>query len=236
MALTLRTLAQSRDEIRFLIRDTDTATPSVSDARVNSAFNNAYVQFKAASEDRTYEYDATSLGTTVSAGDLHVLTSDTQVQEIPAMYRATGATSFDGPELERVEIEEIIELQNSDATQAAPTRYAISRYQKQVANASVAGRFYIWLHPIPDDTYYIAAHVRLYVAQLTADSHLPDCTDEEQAAIELEAAANLARIMGHEKAYVDDLRSRIPLRLRAIFSQQERALAPPRLKPSEVRG
>lgn len=225
MALTLRTLAQWRDDLRVLIRDTDTATPSFDDARCNFFLNQAYVQLKAASEDRTSLIGASTWGMTAAAGDVKRLASISDLEEVVAVYLASDATAVDSTnELERMTVAQVLELQAAEPTRAAPSRYATERLQKTASTASASGAFVVWLHPIPDTTYYLCGRVKYYVAQLTGDSHTPDCNDEEQRVITLRAARQMAKIMGHDDAFIADLDSQIPERYQAIFGLQARGV------------
>jgi len=217
MAIALRTLAQMEANVRTYIKDA--ANDVWTQPLVWDAINRNYARLFTSSQDRTQQLTATDTGLIVTAGIRSILLTLNSVAEIFQIFRASDASSFDGPELERMDVDEIVGFQDSEPTQAAPTKCGVDRNQR-LAPGTAATFMRIWFHPIPDAGYNFCMRARIFVEQMTASAQKPDCTDEEQSAIEVLAALELGGIMGHDELYLGRLERMLPPRLQAIAKQQ----------------
>ena len=210
--------------IQRLIMSQDSTNPSMSTADITSMFNEAYIQWKVAVDPMVIEKPGSALATTFASGTKSTTVLGTPlIREFIGCYRETSSSVIAiGPELERMEAYEILELQQSDTTQAAPTRYSVER----VANYNAEPLWLMRVHPIPDSTYYVSARVKVHPTALANSTDAPDVNDEESWMLCRVAAARIARLIGRSDAYVDDLWRGVSERMQAVLRVQSETLKP----------
>lgn len=170
----------------------------------------------------------TGSGCTVSitaTGPVALYDSTCADPEILSVNRSiTGGTSTDQTAaLERMEWNELRNLQNSDTTTGAPTRYALFK------NTS-SETWSVALHPIPDGTYALNAVVRQYPSALSG-TQVPKLGDAEGYWLYRMAAADAVVLLGRPEL-VEGIMGPIPDAIRGKMGVEAKRLDPKR-RPEE---
>jgi hypothetical protein len=168
--------------MRQWLQDTDTTLPGGSDADYLLSINERYVSWYRIIEKRAQESELVAL----AADDYIVDSTLSTACEILSVNRVVSGGRTAG--MERMEWNEMRNLQNYDATTGTPIRYAVFK--------SVAGETWkVATHPVPDGAYTLNAVHTIYPAEMTT-SDTPILGDAEALWVYRLAASDMASVLG----------------------------------------
>jgi len=164
--------------MRLWVQDTDTTLPGATDAEYLKAINDRYVSWFKIMEKRAKQ----SVLVTLAANDFTKASSLTNAMEILSVTR--DVTSLAPAGMERMEWNELRNLQNYDSTTGTPIRYAAIKSPDDQT----------WLvatHPVPSGAFTLNAVHTLYPAELTS-GQTPILGDAEALWVYRLAASDMA--------------------------------------------
>lgn len=168
-------LSVMRTNVRTHTQDTSTVSPGNTDAQINEDINRAYYWWYENMEKRVA---AEVSIVTYNASSLYEVTTGAY----PEIYSVTASNR----PLERMEWNELKELQAADATASAtPTHYALHK-SADASGGAPAGKntWEVALWRIPSGNVNLSAVVRVYPIALSSDTHVPDLGDFEARCVE----------------------------------------------------
>lgn len=229
--MALLTLADIRTQIGYLLVDDDgVITAAVKDAY----FNEAYIGWKLAQDNRPRELTTTSTGLQLAANDKSKSITATNIRQILRCWRVTaagGTTNAGGADLEIAEPWEVRQMQVEDSTTGTPDTVAF--YRVGTDTVADVGKWVALFHPIPSATLYFNILAIVEPAKITTTTDSPDVQQGEDYALCRVAAARIALSMGREDAFIAALWQGVPEAMQAALRVQE-ANKGPRPRPMEA--
>lgn len=186
--MAVPSLATSRTNIRRRVNDTDTTvSPGLSDASYTALYNQAYYWWYENMEKRL---DFVNVRASWTSG---IATFASDAAAIQPEYHSLLWNN--SRVLERMEWNEVLELQRLFPTNATPQAIAL---QKQTGGAGTSeNRWFLALWPIPNATAAVEAYTRIYPTALSADADTPDLGDFEALCVENIAAYWAATLLDY---------------------------------------
>jgi hypothetical protein len=183
----------------------------MSNADINVLINDAHNIAKRRQGRWVTTYSGLTMGWSISQGagssTSNSTTTAAKAVEVRNIYRQTGSGDLNGHELERVGMHEIIRLQIDDPTQDAPTRFHAERVDGNQTATNVSPiRWRLWVHPLPDATYWFSSKVLLSADALSGSSDVIQLPESGAFAVVRDAAALGARIMGRSDEFIQQIR------------------------------
>lgn len=194
---------------RIKARDTSTTNPGVSDAQYLVLFNRRYRAYYAKFEPRVVVHRAIDSGLTLSVSSVVKLTTAVNYARIVALFReaavsdSTMATQIkilkDIPD--RSALDQLLDLANVDLSGAVGTPNTAALVRAQTTTAGSQGKWYVFVSPIPDNTYYFSCIAELEATDLTAGADAPDVTPNGAAFLTVMTAYDAACLLNRPQDF-----------------------------------
>lgn len=209
-----------------LLLQTDTVNPPMSSTEIANEINNAYAVWFHNFGQRMRHLNGTVtfgvVGPQAVAG-MTGTSNNANILEFQHLFM-DGTTSDDlgmyGAELEILGVNDVLALQQGDLVAGTPKYAAVAKLAGTPGNV---GSWGLWLYPIPDAAYYIAAMARVEPYQL--DPSLPgdrlECTNAEARIVVSIAAGRTAERMRMPSSIVDAIWKTIPSDLQALVRAKQ---------------
>ena len=237
-------------ELRRLARqrylDVSTVKPALEDAEhpvgstktdLDDLINSAYFDVYFAGPQQVTQITHSSLWTAgslaIGASTLLTLT-DRGIQEFLHCYRETSSGLVaTGPELEHMEVWEILDLIQTDTTPGPPTRFAALRRSAFEGGVQGAGAWRGYFHPVPAVATFISAQCIAHPLRLTSGANIPDLTEEEGFIVADLAAVYAAHALQRPPEFIARLWESVPSRIQQAVRSRESGQLTPRQRPQE---
>lgn len=208
--------------IRFWVQDASASLPGVTDAQITLIINEKLITWYRVVEQRGARV---SLGT-YATGVLEQQTdaAATYPELLNVSLGNIDASTRDDT-LEKMEWNELQQLQKDSPSQGIPTRYAAFKASGADQTWTIA------LHPIPAADYELIAIARTYPTPLSVGTDVPDVGDAESYWVYRLAAADLVNPLGAPEL-MDYLLGPIPENIRELMGVSRKRLDPKR-RPEE---
>jgi hypothetical protein len=199
--------------MREMLQDTDTTLPGATDAEYLRGINDRYVSWHKLMEKRALR----STLVVLAANDFIVTSTLATASDIQSCTRVVSANRTAA--LERMEWNELRNLQDYDSTTGTPLRYAVFK-------DTTGETWQVATHPVPDAAYTLNAVHTAYPAVLTT-SDTPILGDAEAYWVYRLAAADMASILGTPEL-AESIVAPIPEAVRGKMGVEQKRLDPKR--------
>lgn len=205
----------------------DSSFPALTTAQKNDLINEMMVNWISEQNPSLQMVTGLSRGFNFITAGTGRANSNTHIQEILACHAtAWNSGAVTGTPMERIELHEMIALQNSDLSQSStPTKWATNRVYG-------AKRTRLWIHPFSDGTAGVAITIRDAIALLTSDLHIPPVSPEEIDYICRMAAFEGARLAGRSAELMESIIAPVPGRAEVI-ARKTKPLTKPTMRLQE---
>lgn len=221
------TLTSAMAYARLRAQDNDA---SVVDADLTTIINKWYHQWTDEVDPRTTVVASNAFGHTDSGNPTMSVLSPTIYSDVLQLMVTVSTGLTYGAPLEKISLADMIRLQNPDLTNSVvgtPARWALERVQSSTSPGSIT----IYVHPIPDATYYYPAIVRKWVTPLSAGTDKMDVADPDSYNITLLAASELAYIIGKDMSFVQGILGEVGDKGSVLVRRWRNVVVAPRVAP-----
>ena len=187
--MAILTPAQMVTLAREIVQDTDTTDPGVTSAVYYDLINEAYYDWKAATEPRTINLSARQTGWIFISGDGEILGIPQNLSQVLRVSRVANIATDVGVPLERITEHRFHQLMGASSLTSTPTRYFLQKIQSQTATEQ--GKWRLRVYPPANGTFYFAAAAAVAPPALADSFTVAGCT----AALDAPPAGAAARVV-----------------------------------------
>jgi hypothetical protein len=203
-----------------LAQDEDTTAPFWPSAQKTTALQDWYVRLYERYADRLAQFVGTGTFGSISASTKKKRTSVQTVFTWRHAYIETVSTDFAvGAELEIMKPERVRALQLTEPTIGTPTRIGFEKVAgiTVAASGDSVGYWDAYLHPIPNGTVYVSAHVLTTPYVPVADADVFDCSPAMARIVAAMAAIECASLAGRDSEFLAERWQVIPDEWQAVL-------------------